>query len=140
MATDFSSLIDPSYSSLVSVKPSATNPTVAEYDNAQSGMAFTPQDLVNFLQVHLQRNDINTSNVFDILKQSQTGGSTLSPTTADPQQALAEQAAKAGLSLDEYLKLNSTQNQGTAPDRTAIQSGLGIPSLEQLVFAMPSKT
>jgi len=144
MATDFSYLIDPSYSSLVGARPSSSNPGVAEFYNSQTQTPFTrPEDLANFLQVQLGRSDINPTNVFDILKTPTSTGATQLPTSTaptDPKQALAEEAARAGLSLDDYMKLVSTQTNPTPVDRNAINKNLGIDTLEQQVFAPPSKT
>lgn len=55
----------------------------------------------------------------------------------DPNQALAQAAARAGLSLDDYLKLNSPTV--TPEEKAQIRQSLGIDQLEQSVFSPPAK-
>lgn len=59
-------------------------------------------------------------------------------TSTDPNQALAQEAAQAGLSLDDYLKLASPTV--SPEEKQAIYDKLGINQLEQTVFSPPSKT
>jgi hypothetical protein len=73
-------------------------------------------------------------------------GATPSPSAAsqaqpsDPNQQLAQAAAQAGLSVDDYLKLISNQYAVTPEEKAQINQELGITDLENQVFTPPSKT
>lgn len=54
--------------------------------------------------------------------------------------AFATEAGKAGLSLDEYMKLQDTSTAMGAGEMDAIYNDLGIPGLIDSVFAKPAKT
>lgn len=60
--------------------------------------------------------------------------------TLDPNQALAQAAGKAGLGLDDFIKLLSSSNRVSADEENQIRKNLGIDTLEQQVFSAPSKT
>ncbi len=146
-ATDFSYLISPSLSSYLGARPSPANPTVAEFYRKDSNQALTPEQLFGYAS-SLGLGQITS---FDQIKtfaprvaSAAPVSSTPIPSTAtpgaptDPNQTLAQKAAAAGLSLDDYLKVVTP---GISPEeKSKIYGNLGIPELERNVFTPPSKT
>src|SRR5581483_9172814 len=57
--------------SLVGERPSPLNSNITEYFNKQNGAGFAnPTDLASFLNTQSGRSDINSTNVFDVLKNN----------------------------------------------------------------------
>jgi murein DD-endopeptidase MepM/ murein hydrolase activator NlpD len=131
----------------VGTRPSPSNPGVLEYYNLENNQALTEQDLYNFLTTKTGQ----LVNSFDQINAPaggvQVAGAGLSVNNGnpaiemyqDPNQELANAAAQAGLSLNDYLALVSGQN-GVSPDeRNQISQQLGIPQMyEQLFKPSPS--
>lgn len=60
--------------------------------------------------------------------------------TIDPNQALAEAAGKAGIGLDDLMKILNPSSGISADEENQIRKKFGIDTLEQQVFTAPSKT
>lgn len=69
MALDPTQLVAPDYASMVGARASAVDPNVAEYYNPQNNQVFgNPDDLAGFVNTNYNRQDVNPTNVFDVLK------------------------------------------------------------------------
>ncbi len=58
----------------------------------------------------------------------------------DPNQKIAQNAGMAGLSFEDYQKIIAGQNGLSQTEKDTINKSLGIPALEESVFALPSKS
>jgi hypothetical protein len=142
---DPSGLVGGPYSQYIGARPSPINPGVAEYFRKDTGQALDQQGLFNYAS-SLGLGQVNS---FDQLKghpNVQAAGAITNGSPAvelappDPNQSLAQSAAQAGLSVDDYLKLVSSQFGLSEEEKAAISQGLGIRKLESDVFTPPSKT
>ena len=135
------------YSPYIGTRPSSVNPSVLEYYNKENNLAFPDQTttlayastIAGFPLTDLRQLEapVDTGVSTPAYTQPSAPAPTQNPT--DPNQSLAEQAAKAGLSLDEYLKLVGGGSL-TQDEKNAIDQELGIPGLESTVFSPPSKS
>lgn len=62
------------------------------------------------------------------------------PFITDPSRALADAAAQAGLSVDDYIKLATNGSGLSQQEKDKVYSDYGITDLEKQVFTPPSKT
>lgn len=124
--------LNPTFSPFINNRPSPLNPNVLEYYRTDNNQGFADeQSLLAYA------NSLGKGTLTNRAQLLATQPSTPS-TQTDPNQALAEAAARANLSLDDFLKLNT--RSVTPEERTKIESDLGIPGLEESVFARPSRT
>lgn len=135
-------LVGAGYDQYVGARASAQNPGVAEYYRTDNGQALSQNDLVSYIQPYAPH--ASSGNIFDVLKQGyqpqvSTQVEQYQP-VVDPNQSLAESAGLGGLGFDEYQKILNSQNAVSYDEQNQIKSGLGIPALEQSIFAPPAKT
>jgi CHAP domain len=125
--------IAPEYAQYVETRPSPSNPGVLEYYNPENNMGFSSeQDVYNYLLTKTGKQFTNLGQ----LTASPTAPQAAS--SIDPYATLAQTAAQAGMSLDDFLKYITP---GVTPDeRNGIDTSLGIPDLYKQLFTPAPST